>query len=237
MPQSVDVTTTTAEDGSYAFDGLDTSDGLVYAVSVTYQGILYSSGMVPVGTTAQQTSVISVFETTPDQSTITLASRGLLLNAIDSKLPARRRSPTCSRLTIPATGPSWRATTGGHWLGVRKRCRGRATARLRFRNAEPGGVDSLRDLAAPPERRQPGFVQLHDPVLRLVVRGHYCSRLSDRRPAYSVARGRRREGPARHRRTTPAARRERRRPDRRSAVSRLVDRRARGRRFVVAPVR
>ncbi len=83
MPQSVDVTTTTADDGSYAFTGLDTSDGLVYAISVTYQGILYSSGMVRINSTPEQTSDFAVYETTPDQSAVTLSSRGLLLNAID----------------------------------------------------------------------------------------------------------------------------------------------------------
>lgn len=88
MPQSIDVTTTTAEDGSYAFEGLDTADGLVYAISVSYQGILYSSGMVQISSTPEQTSDISVYETTPDQSAITLSSRGLLLNAVDRETGA-----------------------------------------------------------------------------------------------------------------------------------------------------
>lgn len=85
VPESVDVTTTTASDGTYAFDGLDTSDGLVYAISVTYEGVLYSSGMVQISTTPEQTSDITVYETTADQSTITLASRGILLNAVDQE--------------------------------------------------------------------------------------------------------------------------------------------------------
>ena len=88
MPQSVDVTTATATDGSYPFEGLDTSDGLVYAISVNYQGVLYSSGMVQISSTPEQTSDISVYETTPDQSAITLSSRGLLLNAVDRETGA-----------------------------------------------------------------------------------------------------------------------------------------------------
>jgi len=83
VPESVDVTTTTAADGSYAFEGLDTADGLVYAISVTYEGVLYSSGMVQISTTPEQTADITVYETTADQAAITLASRGLLLNAVD----------------------------------------------------------------------------------------------------------------------------------------------------------
>jgi len=92
MPQSVDVTTTTAGDGSYAFEGLDTADGLVYAISVTYEGVLYSSGMVQISATPEQTADIPVYETTTDQSTITLASRGLLLNSGD-------REPGAAMLT------------------------------------------------------------------------------------------------------------------------------------------
>lgn len=88
LPPSVDVTTTTGDDGTYVFDGLDTSGGLVYAVSITYLGVLYSSGMVQISTTPEQTASFSVYETTPDQSAITLASRGLLLNAVDAETGA-----------------------------------------------------------------------------------------------------------------------------------------------------
>lgn len=83
MPQSVDVTTTTDADGRYTFEGLETSDGLVYAISITYSGVLYSSGMVRISETPEQVADIPVYETTPDQSSITLASRGVLLNAVD----------------------------------------------------------------------------------------------------------------------------------------------------------
>lgn len=88
LPESVDVETTTDESGQYAFDGLDTSGGLVYAVSVTHVGVLYSSGMVRINESPEQTADITVYETTSDQTAITFASRGVLLNAIDREAGA-----------------------------------------------------------------------------------------------------------------------------------------------------
>ncbi|HCG31008.1 MAG TPA: hypothetical protein DEU95_15215 [Chloroflexi bacterium] len=88
MPQSVDLTAITTGDGRYSFDGLDTSTGLVYAVSVTFQGVLYSSGMVQISSSPEQTADISVYETTPDQSAVSLSSRGLILNAVDRETGA-----------------------------------------------------------------------------------------------------------------------------------------------------
>jgi hypothetical protein len=83
MPQSVDTTTTTDAEGKYEFEGLDASTGLVYAVSVTYLNVVYSSGMIQLSQQAQQTSDITVYETSSDPAGVSIQSRGILLSGID----------------------------------------------------------------------------------------------------------------------------------------------------------
>ena len=48
--------------------------GFVYAVSVTYKGALYSSGMIRIDQNPQPIADISVYETTTDQSIVTVAA-------------------------------------------------------------------------------------------------------------------------------------------------------------------
>ncbi|MEX2314939.1 MAG: hypothetical protein WD628_04415 [Thermomicrobiales bacterium] len=80
---SEDTTTTTADDGSYRFESLDTSDGLAYAVSVRYADVLYGSSMILLSNDPRQESDIAVFETTTDQSVVSVATRGLIVSGVD----------------------------------------------------------------------------------------------------------------------------------------------------------
>lgn len=78
--------TTTAEDGTYRFEGLDTSDGLAYAVSTRYLDVLYgSSAMILLSDVAEQTADITVFETTTDQSRLSIPNRALIVSGVDSE--------------------------------------------------------------------------------------------------------------------------------------------------------
>ncbi|MDQ3549725.1 MAG: hypothetical protein M3439_13005, partial [Chloroflexota bacterium] len=80
---SEDTTTTTGDDGTFRFDGLDTSQGFAYAVSARYVGVLYASSMILLSTAPEQQVDIAVFETTTDQATISIPTRGLIVSAID----------------------------------------------------------------------------------------------------------------------------------------------------------
>jgi hypothetical protein len=77
-------TGTTDEHGSFEFLELDTSDGIVYAASVSYRGVLYSTGMIQFLGGVDQTSDIDVFETTTDRSVVGVSTRGVVLSEIDS---------------------------------------------------------------------------------------------------------------------------------------------------------
>jgi hypothetical protein len=76
--------TITAADGSYRFDGLDTSAGLVYVASTTYRTVLYSSGMIQLQDNPGQQKDIAVYETSTDSSLVSITSRGLVLSNLDS---------------------------------------------------------------------------------------------------------------------------------------------------------
>lgn len=78
-----DATTTADDDGLYSFEDLDTADGIVYATSVSWRGVLYSSGMIQISQTPDVESAITVFETTTDRSLIQVSTRGLVLTNID----------------------------------------------------------------------------------------------------------------------------------------------------------
>ncbi len=80
---SEDTTTTTDADGSFRFDGLDTSDGLAYAVSTRYLDVLYSTSMILLSAEAEQQADLIVYETTTDQSAISIPTRGLIVSGID----------------------------------------------------------------------------------------------------------------------------------------------------------
>jgi hypothetical protein len=81
---SEDITTTTASDGTFRFDGLDTSDGLAYAVSTRYLGVLYgSSAMILISDVAEQTADIVVFDTTTDQRRLSIATRAMIVTGVD----------------------------------------------------------------------------------------------------------------------------------------------------------
>jgi 5-hydroxyisourate hydrolase-like protein (transthyretin family) len=84
--QTASSTATTAADGSYRFDGLDTSDGIVYVTSTTYQTVLYSSGMIQLKDAASQQKDIAVYDTTTDSSLVSVTSRGLVLSNLDSSV-------------------------------------------------------------------------------------------------------------------------------------------------------
>lgn len=74
-----DTTTTTAADGSYTYDDVDTADGIVYAASVSYSGVLYSTGMIRFQGTTEQSGTITTYETTSDANVVTVESRGIVL--------------------------------------------------------------------------------------------------------------------------------------------------------------
>ncbi len=74
--------TTTDAQGAYTFTEVDTADGIVYAASVSYSGVLYSTGMVRFQGTTEQTSAINVFETTSDRNVVRVSTRGIVLSEI-----------------------------------------------------------------------------------------------------------------------------------------------------------
>jgi hypothetical protein len=83
---SEDTTTTTAADGTFRFDGLDTSDGLAYAVSTRYLGVLYgSSAMILISDVAEQTADIVVYDTTTDQRRLSIATRAMIVTGVDNE--------------------------------------------------------------------------------------------------------------------------------------------------------
>lgn len=75
-------TTTAADDGSFVFDGLDTTDGLVYAASVNHRNVVYSSGMIQFDDGPEQATELLIYETTVDQGVVQLQSRGLILTSV-----------------------------------------------------------------------------------------------------------------------------------------------------------
>ena len=77
-------TTTTSANGSYRFEGLDTTGGIVWVTSVTYQGVLYSSGMIRFQDGEDQQRDLTVYDTTTDPSGLGVSSRGLVISGIDS---------------------------------------------------------------------------------------------------------------------------------------------------------
>jgi hypothetical protein len=74
---------TTDETGQFTFSQVDTDEGIVYAASVSYRGVLYSSGMIRFLESTEQSSSISVFETTTDRSVVGVNSRGIVLSELD----------------------------------------------------------------------------------------------------------------------------------------------------------
>lgn len=78
-----DTTTTADDEGNYVFTELDTSDGIVYATSVSWRGVLYSSGMIQINQTGESDSAVTVFETTTDRTLISVSTRGLVLTGIN----------------------------------------------------------------------------------------------------------------------------------------------------------
>ena len=82
-PESIDITVEADSEGRYRFAGVDTSDGLVYATSVNYSGVLYGSGMIQVTDTPTAVADITVYETTVSPSEIRLRDRVILLNGTD----------------------------------------------------------------------------------------------------------------------------------------------------------
>lgn len=77
-----ETTATTGADGVYTFSEVDTADGIVYAASVSYLNVLYSTGMIRFLETTEQTSAIDVFETTADSDVLRVPSRGIVLSEI-----------------------------------------------------------------------------------------------------------------------------------------------------------
>lgn len=75
-------TATTNADGSFTFSGVDTADGIVYAASVSYLNVLYSTGMIRFQGATGQSGAIEVFETTDDRSVVRIRSRGIVLSEI-----------------------------------------------------------------------------------------------------------------------------------------------------------
>jgi hypothetical protein len=94
--ESVDTTTTTDQQGQYAFPAVDTSDGFVYATSVTYAGALYSSGMLRFEGVDALTGNIIVFEGTTDPSIVRLTARAVILAGVDPE----QRSVTVTDLYV-----------------------------------------------------------------------------------------------------------------------------------------
>ncbi len=80
---SEDTTVTTADDGTFRFEGLDTSDGLAYAISTRYLDVLYSTTMILLSNQAEQQVELIVYDTTTDQSAISIPARGLIVSGIE----------------------------------------------------------------------------------------------------------------------------------------------------------
>lgn len=78
------ISTTSDADGAFRFDGLDTTDGLVYAASVSYRNVVYSSGMIQFDDGAEQQTELLVYETTLDQGVVQLQSRGLIFTGVSA---------------------------------------------------------------------------------------------------------------------------------------------------------
>lgn len=80
-----EVTTMTNDDGEFVFQDVDASDGIVYAASAQWRGVLYSTGMIRfLGSTEQNVS-FEIFETTTDRGVVSVASRALVLSEIDPR--------------------------------------------------------------------------------------------------------------------------------------------------------
>jgi 5-hydroxyisourate hydrolase-like protein (transthyretin family) len=80
---SEDTSATTSADGSFRFEGLDTSDGLAYAVSTRYEDVLYGTTMILLSKESQQQADITVYETTTDQSSVSIPTRGIIVSGVD----------------------------------------------------------------------------------------------------------------------------------------------------------
>lgn len=80
---SEDTTTTAGDDGTFRFDGLDTSDGLAYAVSARYNDVSYASTMILLSNAPEQQADINVYDTTTDQTSISIPTRGLIVSGVD----------------------------------------------------------------------------------------------------------------------------------------------------------
>lgn len=76
-------TITTDDEGRFEFQDIDTSDGIVYAASISHRGVLYSSGMIRFLDSDEQMTTIRVYETTTDRSVVEVNSRGIVLSEID----------------------------------------------------------------------------------------------------------------------------------------------------------
>lgn len=101
-PESVDIIVTADAEGRFTFDGLDASDGFVFAASVRYQRVLYSTGMIRLSQEAEQDVEIVVYESTADDSTITMSARGIVVSAIDTDAGI----VTITDLSVVANGSS-----------------------------------------------------------------------------------------------------------------------------------
>lgn len=82
-PESVDVTTTTDTSGRFEFGGLDTAKGCAYAVSARHNGVLYSTAMILLSQALEQEVELIVYESTTDDSVVSIQARGIVLSGID----------------------------------------------------------------------------------------------------------------------------------------------------------
>jgi hypothetical protein len=80
---SEDTSATSAADGSFRFEGLDTSDGLAYAVSTRYEDVLYSTTMILLSQEPQQQADVTVYDTTTDQSSVSIPTRAIIVSGVD----------------------------------------------------------------------------------------------------------------------------------------------------------
>lgn len=76
-------TTTTDEDGNFAFTDLPVNEQEVYLPHVTYADVQYVAQMVLLSQEPQSTVTLTVYETTNDPSVITLESRGVIISGAD----------------------------------------------------------------------------------------------------------------------------------------------------------
>jgi 5-hydroxyisourate hydrolase-like protein (transthyretin family) len=84
-PESEDIRTTTDQDGRFSFANLDTNSGLVYAASARYERVLYSTGMLRLSEEPSLETTLTVFETTRDESVVSVQARGVIITAIDGE--------------------------------------------------------------------------------------------------------------------------------------------------------